>query len=76
MNNQMTKQDWDEIDISSREIMTNFLSAIGATDIGYSVGNCAWDLSCNLNNKQISIEVKDRNMPHNKYSDMMVEKIK
>jgi hypothetical protein len=41
-----------------------------------SQGNCSWDLSCVINDKNISIEIKDRNIPHNKFSDMMVEQIK
>lgn len=74
--NQMTENDWEEIDYNSRVIVRNFLSAINADAIGESTGNCSWDVSCIINDKPISIEIKDRNMPHNRYSDMMVEQIK
>lgn len=76
MNNEMTENDWLEIDNSSRCVITNLLSAMGASDIGDSHGNCSWDISCVIKTKPICIEIKDRNMPHTKYSDMMVEQIK
>lgn len=81
MKNEMTKKDWEKLDEASRNIMRNFLSSIGAGAIGgdntdNKQGNCSWDLSCTINDKPVSVEIKDRNMPHTKFSDMMIEQIK
>lgn len=81
MKNEMTKKDWEKIDEPSRNIMRNFLSAIGACDIGgdntdNKQGICSWDLSCTIHGKPVSVEIKDRNMPHTRFSDMMIEQIK
>lgn len=72
----MTKEDWEQVDYSSRSIVSCLLSSLGAIDIGSSSGCCCWDLSCILKDIPTSIEVKDRSVPHDKYGDVMVEEIK
>lgn len=74
--NTMTEQDWEEVDRSSRVIVSTFLSAIGATDIGESRGCCCWDLSCCLKGKPTSVEIKDRTFEHSRYGDVMIETVK
>lgn len=44
---------------------------------GRSEGNCVWDLSAVSNNgNTVSIEVKDRSFPHDKYGDVFAEEAK
>lgn len=70
---QMTAQDWEEVDLTSRNIFCKYLEQLGATDIKNSSGNCCYDISCQLKGKQIGFELKDRNIPSNKYGDQMIE---
>lgn len=72
----MTNEDWEQVDYSSRSIVSCLLSSLGATDIGTSSGCCCWDLSCLLKGAPTSIEVKDRSVPHDRYGDIMVEQVK
>ena len=74
--NSMSTQDWDEIDRSSRELLSCFLEKVGAQEIGEMTGNCCVDLSCMLNNKPVCIEIKDRNFESTKYGDILVENLK
>lgn len=74
--NSMTENDWQEVDKSSREIVCKLFEKAGAKNIYNTKGLCSYDISCTLNGISISIEVKDRNMPHTQYSDMMVEQVK
>jgi hypothetical protein len=74
--NSMTTQDWEEVDASSRYIVSCLLSAMGATDISESHGLCCYDLSANLGNVPTSVEVKSRNVPHSRYNDVMIEEVK
>lgn len=72
----MTEKDWDEIDYSSRTVVSCLLLRVGATDVGESRGNCCWDLSCCINGRSIGCEIKDRSFPHDRFNDIMVEDIK
>ena len=73
----MTEQDWEEIDRSSRTIVSCLLeTTLSATSIGEMHGNCCIDLSCIINDKRIAIEIKDRSFPHDRYNDILVEDIK
>ena len=72
----MTDKDWEEVDRSSRTVVSAFLSAAGATGISESHGNCCWDLSCCLKGKPTSVEIKDRTFAHDKYGDVMIETVK
>lgn len=75
--NSMTDKDWDEVDRSSRELLSCFLETkLSADCIGESRGNCCWDLSCVVNGKPLSLEIKERHIPHDRYSDIMIEEIK
>lgn len=72
----MTNKEWEEIDRSSRTIVSCLLSCLGATEIGETHGNCCVDLSCTINSKSICIEVKDRSFESTRYNDILVEDIK
>lgn len=74
--NTMTEKDWDEIDYSSRTVVSCLLLRVGATDVGESRGNCCWDLSCCINEKPICIEIKARNFESTKFGDILVENLK
>lgn len=74
--NSMTEQDWDEVDRSSRTLLSCWLITTNATGIGEAHGNCCIDLSCICNGKKIAIEVKDRAMPHDRFGDILVEDLK
>lgn len=63
--NTMTAKDWDEVDRSSRTLLSCFLVETKATDIGETHGNCCIDLSCHINGKAVAFEIKDRSFPHN-----------
>ena len=70
---QMTDKDWEEVDLTSRQIFCKYLEQIGATEIKNSSGNCCYDISCQLKGKQIGFELKDRQIPSDKYGDQMIE---
>lgn len=73
----MTEQDWEDIDRSSRAIVSCLLeNTLSATSIGEMHGNCCIDLSCIINDKRIAIEIKDRSFPHDRFGDILVEGIK
>lgn len=73
----MTEQDWEDIDKNSRDLLSCFLETkLSATAVGESHGNCCWDLSCMINDKSVSLEIKERHIPHDRYSDIMIEEIK
>lgn len=74
--NSMTDKDWDEVDRSSRQLLSCFLEKVGAQEIGEMTGNCCVDLSCMLNDKPVCIEIKDRNFESTKYGDILVENLK
>lgn len=74
--NNMSAQDWNEIDRSSRQLLSCFLEKVGAQEIGEMTGNCCVDLSCMLNTKPVCIEIKDRNFESTKYGDILVESLK
>lgn len=61
----MTSKDWDDIDKSSRQLLSCFLAYVGAEDIGETHGNCCIDLSCIMNNKAVALEIKDRELSSN-----------
>lgn len=72
----MTSKDWDDIDRSSRELLSCFLAYVGAEDIGETHGNCCIDLSCRINSKAVALEIKDRELSSNEYGDVLIEDIK
>lgn len=72
--NCMSAQDWEEVDRSSREILSCFLETkLSAENIGESHGNVCWDLSCVVNGKRVAVEVKDRGYDHDRFGDILVE---
>lgn len=63
-------------DIESHIVVYSALSS-AFTDWGRSSGNCVWDLSAiNKNGETVSIEVKDRSFPHDKFGDIFAEAAK
>lgn len=72
----MTDKDWDEVDRSSRQLLSCFLEKVGAQEIGEMTGNCCVDLSCMLNDKPVCIEIKDRSFESTRYGDILVESLK
>ena len=76
ISNTMSEQDWEDIDRSSRTLISCLLESTSATDIGETHGNCCIDLSCIVNGKKVAIEIKERNFPHDTYSDILVEDLK
>lgn len=72
--NTMTAKDWDEVDRSSRELLSCLLETqLSAEAVGESHGCCCWDLSCVIRGKKIAVEIKDRRMDHNEFGDILVE---
>lgn len=73
----MTEADWDQIDKSSRCLLSCFLETkLSATSIGESHGNVCWDLSCCIRGKKVAVEIKDRGYPHDRFGDILVEESK
>ena len=72
--NTMTTKDWDEVDRSSRELLSCLLETqLSAEAVGESHGCCCWDLSCMIRGKKVAVEIKDRRMDHNQFGDILVE---
>jgi hypothetical protein len=75
--NSMSKKDWDIIDRSSRIIFKDFLrrhyndNIKQISDIKVKSANDLMVLR--KDNKKILFELKDRRIPHNKFSDIMIE---
>ena len=74
--NTMTEQDWIDVDASSRAVVSCLLDFFKAGEIGESNGCCCWDLSCTLKGVPTSVEIKARNIPHDRYDDVMIEQVK
>lgn len=75
--NSMTDKDWDEVDRSSRELLSCFLETkLSADCIGESHGNCCWDLSCVVKGKKVAVEIKERGYVHSRFGDILVEDTK
>ena len=72
----MTERDWEEVDRSSRDTLSCLLIYLGAEDIGETHGNCCLDLSCVMSGKRVAVEIKDRNIPHDRWGDILVEDLK
>ena len=74
-----TTTEWEQIDSSSRDLFSNYLScglSNYVENIGFSSGACSWDISCELKGHPTVFELKDRNITSTKFGDVMVEKDK
>lgn len=72
--NAMTARDWDEVDKSSRQLLSCLLETqLSAEAVGESHGCCCWDLSCVIRGKKIAVEIKERRMDHDRFGDILVE---
>ena len=72
----MTKEDWENVDKDSRDVFIKFLEAIKAEDIQPSQGNCCIDVVFTLKGIRIAAELKRRTFAHDKFGDILVEKLK
>lgn len=71
------KLDINDIDKPSRDLIKEFLTQVGYDDIFDSLNQFQeWDLRANKNGKKYSFELKQRNINHDTYNDMIIEKYK
>lgn len=73
---QMTDEDWDNVDKQHRQIAEKFFTQLGATDIAFSTGNNSIDMTFKLFGRRCSCELKDREQAALRFKDVMIEKIK
>lgn len=77
-NSTMTKQDWENVDLSSRELVKKMLLSMKTTkNVEYTTGNCSYDLlATQTSGKRIAVEIKDRSFSSTRYGDIFAEEIK
>lgn len=72
----MTDRDWEQVDLTSRDLVKALFKRLGASDIRDTHGECSYDIWLQLRGKKLGIEVKDRTFAHTKYGDVFAEEIK
>lgn len=72
-NTKMTKNDWEQVDQDSRQLVKQFLEKSNWKNIKMTTGNCCYDIYGEHKGKRIAVEVKYRNYTLSEFGDVFVE---